>query len=327
MSSVPIRLLSRSDLADVEITPAQVVESVRLSYVTLARCESRDPTKIAMALHDRHSVSYSMLGFDGLRRVVGFKTAYRKQRVDSKNHYTTIALYDDESGLPIALMDGIRIGALRTAAATALLADVAALPNWRTALLVGTGTTARQAFPYLLEVRPDLDRLLLYGTHQAGIDEVRRILDQHHPDRQIELVPTLEALYQVIPECDVVLAVSGPATQARVRTSLLRTGGVLVVVGYGMDESALLEADYVIATSASQMAVTGTDFASVNEVLRPVDAELPQILAGAGAGRRTSRDRVFAYNSGMVVTDIAVGHALAKQAITEGRGTEVALWS
>lgn len=327
ISDVKLRLLSRSDLADIEIAPTQVIEAVRLAYIAFAHGESCNPAKLSIPLRDRHSVAYSMLGFDGLQQAVGFKTSYKKEEPENKKYYTTITLYDDECGLPFALMDCARIGALRTPAATALLVDVAALPDSRTALLIGTGTQARQTFPYLLEVRPDLDRLLLYGTHRAGIDEVRRVLRHHHPTREIELAPTLDALYQVIPECDVVLAVSGSATQVRVRTSLLKAGAILVDVGCGVDGSALIEADYAIATSASQMAVTGIYLAPTDGPLRPVNAELPHILIGAGNGRRTPRDRVFAYNSGMVIADIAVGHILAKQAIMQGRGTEVALWS
>lgn len=327
MSAPPLLLLSRSDLADIDITPAESIESVRQAYLTLAAGESLNPAKIAMPLADRFSVSYSMLGFDGFRRVVGFKTSYKKELDRNKNYYTTITLYDDESGLPVALMDCARIGALRTPAATALLAEAAALPDASTALLIGTGTQARQALPYLLQVRPKLNRLLLYGTHAAGVDEVQRVLTQHHPARRIEVISSVDALNGVIPECDIILAVSGSATQVRVRSSQLKHGAVLVDVGCGVDDSALIEADYAIATSASQMAVTGTYLAGEDGTLRAVDAELPQILAGAGAGRRTPQDRVFAYNSGMVVTDIAVGHALATRAIEQGRGQQVSLWS
>lgn len=327
MSAPPLWLLSRSDLADIDVTPAESIESVRQAYLTLVAGESRNPAKIAMPLVDRHSVSYSMLGFDGHRRVVGFKTSYKKEHGRDKNYHTTITLYDDESGLPVALMDCARIGALRTPAATALLVEASALPDARTAVLIGTGTQARQALPYLLEVRPELEHLLMYGTHPAGIEEVRRLLNAHHPDRRIEVLSSVEALDAVIPQCDIVLAVSGSATEVSVRSSQLKRGAVLVDVGCGVDDSALIEADYAIATSAGQMAVTGTYLAAEDGTLRAVDAELPQILAGAGAGRRTAEDRVFAYNSGMVITDIAVGHALATRAIEQGRGQQVSLWS
>ncbi|WP_406229915.1 ornithine cyclodeaminase family protein [Nocardia sp. NBC_01009] len=325
MNDMPLRVLSRNDLADIAITPAEVIKSVRDVYVTLAQGQSRNPAKIALPVPDRDSISYSMLGYDGSRRVVAFKTSYKQEKGrGQKQYYTTITLYDDDSGAPIALMDCARIGSLRTPAATALLVEASAAPTARTALLIGTGTQGRQAFPYLLEVLPNLDRLLLYGTHDAGIAAVLEVFHQHHPDRTIEVVTDVTG---AVLDADIVLAASGPATAVKVRTNSLKPGGVLVDVGYGVADSALLDSDYAIATSAGQLAVTGKYLAGPDGTLRPVDAELPEILAGRGLGRKTPEDRVFAYNSGLVVTDIAVGHALAVRAIEEGRGQELRLWN
>ncbi|MFE3028055.1 ornithine cyclodeaminase family protein, partial [Nocardia tengchongensis] len=100
----------------------------------------------------------------------------------------------------------------------------------------------------------------------------------------------------------------------------------VVLVGYGLAPSTLVEADRVIATSAEQMALTGTDMAGPDGRLRGVDAELPQILGHRAVGRSNDDERIFVYNSGLVLTDIAVAHALANRAIAEGRGTEVSLW-
>lgn len=324
MTDMPLRVLSRSDLADIAITPREVIDLVREVYVTLARGQSRNPAKISVPLPDRDSVSYSMLGFDGSREVVAFKTSYKQERsAATKRYYTTITLYDDATGNPIALMDCARIGALRTPAATALLVEATAAPHARTALLIGTGTQGRQALPFLLAVRPDLDRLLVYGTHEPGLAAVVENLALHHPDRTVEIVTDLGA---ALADADIVLAASGPATKVKIRTNELRPGAVLVDVGYGVANSALLDADYAIATSAAQLAVTGRYLAGPDGSLRAVDAELPAILAGRGAGRNSDEDRVFAYNSGLVVTDIAVGHALARRAIEQGRGQEFALW-
>jgi ornithine cyclodeaminase len=61
--------------------------------------------------------------------------------------------------------------------------------------------------------------------------------------------------------------------------------------------------------------------------LRAVDAELPDILAGRATGRETPGQQVFAYNSGLIVTDIALGHRLAELAENRGLGQVVELWS
>jgi ornithine cyclodeaminase len=97
-------------------------------------------------------------------------------------------------------------------------------------------------------------------------------------------------------------------------------------VGYGLAPSTLSDADVVVATSAEQMTLTGADMAGPDGRLRGADAELADLLSRRVRARRTDNERIFVYNSGLVLTDIAVAHALALRAIEDGRGTEVAIW-
>ncbi|MCZ0991428.1 hypothetical protein O1M54_48595 [Streptomyces diastatochromogenes] len=90
--------------------------------------------------------------------------------------------------------------------------------------------------------------------------------------------------------------------------------------------STLHHADRVVATSAAQMRVTGTDMADADGRLREVDAEFPEVLAGRAEGRTDPGQRIFAYNSGLVVTDIALGHRFAQLALAQGLGTAVQVW-
>jgi ornithine cyclodeaminase len=50
------------------------------------------------------------------------------------------------------------------------------------------------------------------------------------------------------------------------------------------------------------------------------------VFSGRDGGRRDDSERIFAYNSGLVVTDIALGHRFAQLAIAEGLGTVIPLW-
>lgn len=74
------------------------------------------------------------------------------------------------------------------------------------------------------------------------------------------------------------------------------------------------------------MNVTGTDMADADGKLPAVDSEFPPVIAGVVAGRHSAEERIFAYNSGLVVTDIALGHRFAQLALAQGLGTEVPLW-
>ena len=314
-----LRVLSTSDLAGIEISPPDVVSVVEQACRALAAGHSDNPRKLTVKPDDGHSVAYAMLGRDGVRQVVAVKTSYKhglREERDRQHYYTTLTLYDDRTGLPVAMMDCGRIGALRTPAVSALLARELAAPGSRTALVVGTGTQGRLALPFLLTTLPGLERLMVFGTHPDGIRAVCERVGA-------EVVTDLR---KAAGEADIVIAAAGPGTPAAVEDSWLKPGALSVLVGYGVAPSTLHRADRVVATSAAQMRVTGTDLADPDGRLRDVDAELPAVLAGRAAGRTDPGQRIFAYNSGLVVTDIALGHRFAQLALAQGLGTAVPLW-
>ncbi|GGX05928.1 ornithine cyclodeaminase family protein [Streptomyces lomondensis] len=321
-----LRILSTSDIAGIEISLADVVDVVEQAYRTLADGRSANPRKLTVKPEDGHSVSYAMLGRDGVREVVAIKTSYKHgldRPRDAQHYYTTLTIYDDVTGLPVAMMDCGRIGSLRTPAVSALLARECARPGARSALVIGTGTQGRLALPFLLTTLPDLDRLMVYGTHPDGLAAVRDQLHHHFPEREVEVVDDVRA---AAADADVVVATAGQHTPAAVEASDLKPGALSILVGHGIAPSTLHEADRVVATSEAQMKVTGTDMADADGGFPPVDAEFPEVVAGRAGGRSSADERIFAYNSGLVVTDIALGHRFAQLAIEQGRGTRVSLW-
>ncbi|MFC9236555.1 ornithine cyclodeaminase family protein [Streptomyces decoyicus] len=321
-----LRILSTTDLAGIDISLADVVATVEGAYRTLHAGRSDNPRKLTVKPDDGHSVSYAMLGRDGSRNVVAIKTSYKhgldKGR-DDQHYYTALTLYDDITGLPVAMMDCGRIGSLRTPAVSALLARECARPGARSALVIGTGTQGRLALPFLLTTLPDLDRLMLFGTHPEGIDAVREELRAHFPDRDVELVTDLRAAAS---DADIIVATAGGHTPAAVEAGWLKPGALSILVGHGLAPSTLHRADRVVATSEAQMKVTGTDMADDNGEFPSVDTEFPPVVAGITAGRRSDQERIFAYNSGLVVTDIALGHRFAQLALDQGLGVQVPLW-
>jgi len=324
-----ICVLNKQDLAGLRYSLAEVLGTVEDAYKAYAAGLSSNPRKLTARPDDGRSLAYSMLGRDGERQTVAFKTSYKfnaNEEQSLQKYYTSLLLYDDTTGLPIALMDCSLVGALRTPAASALLARSCARSDARTALVVGSGVQGQNALPFLVTAMPQLTRLIIHGNHPDGIAAALERMREHHPDRRIEVSSDLE---QSARSADIIIGAAGPASEkssGAVRRDWLKSGALTILVGYGLQAGLLHHADRRVATSEAQMRVTGTDLADAHGVLPAVDAELPDILAGSKAGREHDEQRVFAYNSGMIITDIALGRLFAERARAQRLGQTVRLW-
>jgi ornithine cyclodeaminase/alanine dehydrogenase-like protein (mu-crystallin family) len=319
-------ILNQADLDGLECTHEEILSVVEEAFLALGRKLSSNPVKTIVQPNDHRSIAYSMTGRDGKTETLGFKLAYEfdpERRSQRYQNHSLMFLCDDATGQPLAVMDVIGIDATRTAATTALLARVAAPSHARTALLVGTGLIGRQVLPFLATALPRLERWLVYGRHEQGLQQVCREMERHGQGRRVEVAADLEAAARV---ADIVIGATGAGAKHAVEHAWLRPGATTVLLGYGVHADVLHGADYRIATDQAQMSITGTDLALPDGSLPPIDAELPEILLGERLGRQDDAQRVFAYNSGMVVTDIALGRLLVDRARRHGRGREVSLW-
>lgn len=324
-----LTVLSRSELAQIEISPKAVLESVKSALVELDQTGTLCPGKIKVQVPE--SVSYSMVGRSRSSNSVGFKTSYTHWRTDHKqsarrkNYYTTLTLYDDSSGYPIALLDGAAAGTLRTPAVSALLAQFAgAIPQ--SALIIGSGIQGQNAAPFLLETFETLNTIYLAGSHRNGLERGAKIASAAavRLGRKLE-IEIVDNPTTVSTGCDLIIGAAGPETRCIVSASDIPRNATVVVVGYGIAPDICHQASRVITTSIEQMNVTGRDYADTDGRLPNVHAELSDLLR---KGHKLSRNDeiTFCYNSGLILTDIAVGRILAREGLKQGFGTEVPLW-
>lgn len=123
-----------------------------------------------------------------------------------------------------------------------------------------------------------------------------------------------------------ILAVTGLSAKENIKYEWLKPGAVVILVGYGIEKSVLHRADRLLTTDAEQMKVTGDDLLDENGKLPAVDATLTEILNGEKPTRTHPDEIIFVYNSGMIITDVALGRAVADFAITQENVEEVTLW-
>lgn len=318
-------ILRQSDLEDLPIDYGEVIKIVERAYIALRDNDSDSPVKTIIEAPGQRSLSYSMVGRDGDTNTVGFKVVYEfdpQRTADAYKFHSFIFLCDDLTGDPICLVDVVKLGPLRSSATTALMAR-AACPDARSALVVGTGVQGQIALQMLVAALPGLQQLQVYGTYADGLAAVRDNVRRHYPDRDVDIVDDLAT---AAAGADIIVGAAGLTARQQVRRDWMKPGAIAILLGYGVDADVLHGAQYCIATDAEQMRATCEDLVAADGSLPPVDAELPDILLGRAAARRHPDDVVFAYNSGMVVTDAALGRHLADLAYDHGKGQRVALW-
>ena len=321
-----VRILSKKDIATLPLDTGAVMQAVESAYRGLAHGTATNPEKICVKTAEDHSIAYAMLAHDGDSKKMAFKTSYKYRftadKVEQK-YYTSLMIYDDETGLPLALMDCSRIGSLRTPAVSGLLARYAAPEGAEHLLMIGTGTQGQTALPFMVSALPSLRRISVAGTHEGSLADIVATARVHFPQLQIDIAADP---YAAAADADVVLAVAGAATPFQIRRQHLKPGSLCILVGHGLHPDTLSAADVVVATSARQMQVTGQDMQDVNGYLRPADVELPDLVAGRVKARTVIGQTIFAYNSGMVITDVALGALIVDAAAARGVGQCVTLW-
>jgi ornithine cyclodeaminase/alanine dehydrogenase-like protein (mu-crystallin family) len=93
--------------------------------------------------------------------------------------HATYALFDANTGLPLALMDGSELTARRTAATSALAANFLARVDASRLLLIGAGRVASLIAPAMRAVRPGLSQVTVFNRSPAAAQSLaQRLCDE-----------------------------------------------------------------------------------------------------------------------------------------------------
>jgi ornithine cyclodeaminase/alanine dehydrogenase-like protein (mu-crystallin family) len=233
------------------------------------------------------------------------------------SHQATISVFDDETGEPLALMDGTEITAVRTGAASAVSTRALARPEARVLAVLGAGVQGRAHVEAARRVRE--------------FDEIR--VASRTPRRAQELARDVGALAvdsfeEAVRGADVVCACTD-ASQPVLSAEWLSPGMHVTSVGASRDGPELDRATVTAGLLVVESRVAFEPYPAGAHELQGLDAsaaaELGEILAGTREGR-TSDDQITVYKSmGHAVEDAAAAGLVYRRALERGVGTEVEL--
>ena len=228
-----------------------------------------------------------------------------------------ITLYDPDTGVPLAIVDGTMITAARTGAVTALGALHLARADSKVLGHVGARGTAWWNVTMLDDVF-DFDEIRVTSLQPDSREAFAKQLSQEL-GKPVRAVPTPEA---ALDGADIMVE----ASRLTVPTVLLRTAWVVpgtLVVPYGTVSAVELSLtdvmDKIVVDDWGQATVGpfGALRAHVDTGLLTKDrvhAELGQIVAGHRPGRETAEERILFWHRGLATTDLAVAHLIWQRA-------------
>jgi alanine dehydrogenase len=233
-----------------------------------------------------------------------------------------IALYDGESGYPLALMDSIEITALRTGAATAVAAKYLARPDSKVATIAGCGVQGRIQLKSLAQVLR-LERVYAYDRDEALSG---RFAVEVSAELGMEVRPVTD-LAGAVGESDVCVTCT-PSGRPFLMREHVRAGTFVAAVGADnplkqeMDPE-LLASNKVVVDVLEQCAAIGDlHHAIAVGVMGKSDvyAELGAIVAGRTPGRTSAEEIIIFDSTGTALQDVAAAAVVYQKALRAGNG-------
>ncbi|MDQ0463105.1 ornithine cyclodeaminase [Caulobacter ginsengisoli] len=243
------------------------------------------------------------------------------------SHQGVIALFDRESGAPVAVIQAGEVTAIRTAAASAAATDVLARPDAHVLALLGYGEQAERHAEALARVRP-LSEVRVWGRSAERAAAFAGRMGARLPLPFRVCATAREA----VEGADLICAVSG-ASEPILEGAWVDEGAHVNLVGSARAGPREADDDLVararlFADHAESVRRQGGEWlhalASGRVGETHLLGEIGQVMAGDLPGRLSEADVTVYKSLGIVVQDLASGWFLYRQAQARGLGASVA---
>jgi ornithine cyclodeaminase len=240
-----------------------------------------------------------------------------------------IILNDTQTGMPLAVMDGTIISAMRTGATGGLGAKYLARKDSEIVGMIGLGVQARTQAMALKEVLPNLKEIRGYRRSKEKAVKDAREIEELTGIRTVAVDTARDAVVGA----DVVVTAT-MADEPIVKNAWMKEGSLFIHIG------SYVEQEYDVVLNSDKIVVD--DWEVVKHRKTPIlarmydeglikdediYANLDEIVAGKKPGRENDEERIFYAPIGMAHEDVAVASMVYERAKKEGMGQVLRLWT
>ena len=246
-------------------------------------------------------------------------------------HQGLVALFDGDTGVPLAVLDASAITAVRTAAVSAVATALLAREGSRVLAILGAGVQARSHVNALLRVRSFEEVRVYAPTHDHARDVIASIVPP--PGNGTLSADAAMTARHAVRDADVVVTATSSRTPV-LELDWLSPGTHVNAVGASLPSTRELTPETVAAAALftdSRESIrneAGEYRAALESKLIDDDhvrAELGEVLAELAPGRRNEHEITLFRSLGLAVEDLAAAERAVRTAAKIGTGTEVHL--
>lgn len=240
-----------------------------------------------------------------------------------------IILNDDETGYPVAVMDGTIVSAARTGAATGVGAKYLARRGSEKAAVIGAGPISRPQIMALHVVLPALKEVSIFDLNAERAQKLADEMSSRYNKTTFTVAPSAEASVR---GADVVVTVTSgvPLERAYLEADWLKEGVfVSTVAANDSKMEVVAQADKLVLTNMEELDaplwLVGLSIAQ-GVRSRKEFVSMGSIIIGQNPGRENDRERIFYNPGGMGIEDVVAAKRVYQNARARGIGVELELW-
>lgn len=249
----------------------------------------------------------------------------------------TALVFDDKTGVPLAMLNAAPITSYRTGAAAAIGAKYLAKKNSKNLLIVGSGNIARYSAAATLLLIPTIEKVYIYNSRRiinndellSFKNDVIKLLNESNSKMKAEFV-SVKNIKDITYMSDIIITTT-PSDKSLIDYSWVKAGTHFSCMGAGMpgkqeiDENIFKNAK-IYADDEEQCLKHGEAQTAFNrKIIKKFNGEIGDVILGTVKGRNSDEDITIFDSTGLFLQDLATSIELINEANNKKIGIEVEL--
>jgi len=303
--------------------PERLIEWMREAMVAVSRREVELPLRQALVLPDGMGAVGMMPGYvGGVINAAGVKlvSLVPPERRKGSSHLGLMILYDADGLLPVAVLCGATVTAIRTSAVTAVATDALARKDARILAVLGAGEQGEAHVRALRHVR-QFDEVRVWDIRAEAAEGLAA--------RQSCCAAT--SVEEAVTGADVICTVTA-AREPILPGALIGPGTHVNLIGSSFpdaretDDDLVAKSRFFVDYQPSTMAQAGEFLHAIRSGRVSEDhiqGEIGAVIEGSSPGRSSDRDITVYKSLGVAAQDIVTAHKIHALACADGAGLVV----